>query len=1148
MHVTRSAPSSLRALLHSSLVWLAACSLALAPLAAPVVALAAQPAPARATPAQEDEAEWLIMIYSAADDNVLEEDMMIDLQEAERVGSTEDVTIVVQTDRFDGAYTGMDDWNGAKRFLITQDDDMETLASTEVEDLGEVNMSDGATLVDFIEWAVTSYPAQKRMLILSDHGAGWPGGWGDPDPGGNGPDDVMLAEFFGDSLWLMEIDNALDEARANLGIDAFDVIGFDACLMAQLEVFTAIAPHAQYAVASEETEPGLGWSYAGFLGRLADDPGMDGADLATAIVETYIDEDLRLLDANYAGGLSPDVAATEIFYDVTLSAIDLSQIAPLNAALDNFAGAMTAIDQNIVAQARAYAQSYESVFGDELPSPYIDLGHFAQLVQSNTQDPNVIAAAEDLDAARAAAVIAERHGSARPGSTGIAFYFPVLDLYRAGNNLGYSEIAARFAAESQWDEFLAFHMGDSPAGPVGRPASAIQSALNELMPDLDPEYVRILEDAIAAMVEEGRTPEEIAQNLVDEWELDEEVAIALLEQGLLGAQEQALPTNTTQRKPIQISPITLSDEVAWPGEPVSIEANVSGDRIGFIYSFVGRLLPEDDILIIEDEDFLFADEETTVGGVTYPVWPTEEFTVGFDWEPYVYAISDGETSIRTLFSPETYGDDPTYTADGIYRFGDGSPDRYARLYFREGELTEVFGFTGNALTGSGAPREITPQVGDQFAVLEQGEYLGDDAPDKSYSAEVGTLTFGDQAFYIEETPAPSGNYVVGIMAEDLDGNLVESYEGLFVVGEDEVTEEGFVPLVDESLGFALLYPETWAPLDEGEDAGRVLLMTEDEAAQMLVTLYEFEEADDSTQASLLAIDDFVAGLQGDETLENVEVVDGPADFILGAFDAQMVDLAFEWEGEPYAAEIVAATPAPGQTYLVYFDAPAGQAEDLLPDFDAVLYSLDILISGIERAQPGALQPDLAEVFYADDYSDPESGLYDDPVAQDWGQGFYDPETEQYVYAMEAASGAIYDSYVDWTLDDSFLLQVTALTAGAVDTSYGLTFQVTDLDSFYAFTVSGDGYFMVERSDGGAFETLIDWTEAIPLDTQEEAPNTLAVAGDGGTYRLFINNEQVAEFSDDTYSGGSVGYVVENFDAEAPAAFVFDDLIVGAPAE
>ncbi len=85
------------------------------------------------------------MIYSNADDNVLEEDLLIDLQEAELAGSSDEVTIVAQIDRYEGGYAGMGDWSGAKRFLITQDGDMSSLGSEELEDLGEVNMADGAT-------------------------------------------------------------------------------------------------------------------------------------------------------------------------------------------------------------------------------------------------------------------------------------------------------------------------------------------------------------------------------------------------------------------------------------------------------------------------------------------------------------------------------------------------------------------------------------------------------------------------------------------------------------------------------------------------------------------------------------------------------------------------------------------------------------------------------------------------------------------------------------------------------------------------------------------------------------------------------------------------------------------------------------------
>ena len=60
------------------------------------------------------------------------------------------------------------------------------------------------------------------------------------------------------------------------GIDAFELVGFDACLMGQLEVMSGIAPHAKYAVGSEETEPSLGWSYAGFLTALTENTAMTG--------------------------------------------------------------------------------------------------------------------------------------------------------------------------------------------------------------------------------------------------------------------------------------------------------------------------------------------------------------------------------------------------------------------------------------------------------------------------------------------------------------------------------------------------------------------------------------------------------------------------------------------------------------------------------------------------------------------------------------------------------------------------------------------------------------------------------------------------------------------------------------------------------
>mgnify|MGYP003376770644 CR=1 FL=1 len=243
------------------------------------------------------EAEWLIMLYVDADDNILERDMMVDLNEVERVGSSDQVHIVAQVDRYKGAFSGMGNWTSTKRFYITKDDDLGKLNSPELADLGELNMADGQTLSDFITWALVNYPARKHALILSDHGSGWPGGFSDPAPGGQGRDKLALAEEMDDNLWLMELDTALDAARQKTGLDKFELIGFDACLMGMLEVYTTLTPHARYAVASEEVEPALGWAYAGFLSQLIANPAMNGADLGRAIVNSYIAQDQRILDA-----------------------------------------------------------------------------------------------------------------------------------------------------------------------------------------------------------------------------------------------------------------------------------------------------------------------------------------------------------------------------------------------------------------------------------------------------------------------------------------------------------------------------------------------------------------------------------------------------------------------------------------------------------------------------------------------------------------------------------------------------------------------------------------------------------------------------------------------------------------------------------
>jgi hypothetical protein len=141
-----------------------------------------------------------------------------------------------------------------------------------------------------------------------------------------------------------------------------------------------------------------------------------------------------------------------------------------------------------------------------------------------------------------------------------------------------------------------------------------------------------------------------------------------------------------------------------------------------------------------------------------------------------------------LLEPQRYGASPkeaVYTVDGIYTYADGGESRYARLYFRDGFLRHVFGFTGEsgsaAQGGAGAPREIIPRSGDSFTVLEKWLDLDEQGNVARVSRqEGGTLTFGDQMFSWQELDAAVGEYVVGFIVEDLDGNAYAAYANVTV--------------------------------------------------------------------------------------------------------------------------------------------------------------------------------------------------------------------------------------------------------------------------------------------------------------------------------------------------------------------------------
>ncbi len=688
------------------------------------------PGPTR-TPAPAGAAQgatWTVMLYQDADDKILEQDIYVDLNEAERVGSSEQVQIVAQLDRFRAGYTGDGDWTSARRYYVTNDPDLNRIGSDLVEELGEVNMADAGTLIDFVAWAVENYPAEKYALILSDHGMGWPGGWSDPTATGGGDRNLPLSSAIGDQLYLHEIDQALGEIRQRTGVEQFELLGMDACLMGHLEVYSALQPHARYAVASQETEPALGWAYAAFLEALAANPGMNGAELGEQIVNSYIRDDQRIVDdqarADFIGrgsplqslfGASSGPSAAQItqqlFATATLSAVDLQKLPALMQALNELVVLLQGSDQRSVAQARSYAQSFTSVFGREVPPSYIDLGNFVELAARTGGQRDIAEAANSLQTELENVVIANINGPKKPGANGVSIYFPNSQLYQSpmAGPQSYNVAAERFATESLWDEFLVFHY-------TGRSFEA-------------------------------------------------------------GERAPALPlSGETVRAPaaggITVSPLELSDDSAAPGEPVLISADIEGQNVGYVRLLVGYLDRASSSIFVADSDYLEAPGTREVDGVYYPDWGQGEFRLEFEWEPIVFAISDGSNTAVALLQPNAYGATPeeaVYTVDGLYAFADGGETRRARLYFSNGALRQVFGFTGQEATG--APREIIPQTGDSFTILELWYDLDAQGNVVETARQEGeTLTFSDQTFTWVEMDAAVGDYIVGFIVEDLDGN------------------------------------------------------------------------------------------------------------------------------------------------------------------------------------------------------------------------------------------------------------------------------------------------------------------------------------------------------------------------------------------
>lgn len=324
-----------------------------------------------------------------------------DLEEMMAVGSTDNIKMVVQTG-------GAQRWANpnisaaANQRWLMKKNGMDLLQTTPAQ----LNMGDPTTLEEFIKWGVAAYPADKYVLILWDHGGGAISGFG------------FDQNFNTDGLTLPELSQALQGAKSVTG-KTFEIIGYDACLMATAEVAHNMAPYANYLVASEELEPGHGWDYTAIMQTLSANTSMDGADLGRTIADSYkAHADSSGAQARAAGDTS-NVEKT-----ITLSVIDLKKMASVTTALAQLA---ESIDTNLqslgmaawttVGQGRVASKAY-----GESDDSYTDLVDLKDLVTRIR--PNYTSEADALLTALNQAVVYKVGGTQQTRSGGMSIYLP----------------------------------------------------------------------------------------------------------------------------------------------------------------------------------------------------------------------------------------------------------------------------------------------------------------------------------------------------------------------------------------------------------------------------------------------------------------------------------------------------------------------------------------------------------------------------------------------------------------------------------------------------------------------------------------------------------------------------------------------------
>lgn len=328
------------------------------------------------------QAAYTILVYIIGSDLESENGFATgSIKQMMQVGSTNNMNVVIET----GGAKPKPGWTTVKRQLVVPQN------LILLSDLGDINMGGSKTIQSFMEWGVTRFPADKYIIAYWDHGGGPNGGFGDSK----------------NSVTIKNFKTATENVYASTK-KKFEIIGFDACYLGNIETFAGIYPYSNYLIGSEDTEPGKSWQYTTFLNYVTKNPTAEGLSIGKVIIDGY--------------------TAQNVGSSTTLSIIASANMPNLLQKIKNFSQAL-AQDINSgwlqIARVRYKAPDYGTSVWDDESYDLVDLAEFAKAIFNANYFTGVTKqVAEELMLATNQAVKYVRNSSNRTASHGLTVYFP----------------------------------------------------------------------------------------------------------------------------------------------------------------------------------------------------------------------------------------------------------------------------------------------------------------------------------------------------------------------------------------------------------------------------------------------------------------------------------------------------------------------------------------------------------------------------------------------------------------------------------------------------------------------------------------------------------------------------------------------------